>query len=275
MRYLLVDVFAPEPLAGNGLVVFPEPGALEDALMQRIAREMNLSETTFVTAVRPTGYDVRIFTPAEELPFAGHPTLGTAWVLQHLGMIDADEVEQISAAGPTHVTLGQRPSFARDGTVEPDVEAHLVADALGIDVDHIGFDASAIGARAEHLLPAFASVGVRQLMVPIADPGVVGSMRAPTSLGDYDGVYVFAPLGRGAIKARFFAPGIGVAEDPATGSAAAALGVYIGTRAGEVSFQISQGAEIGRPSALYVDAQPGRARVSGDVHLIADATFVA
>ena len=84
-RYVLVDVFAREALAGNGLVVFPEPDSVDPALMQKIAREMNLSETTFVTRTRSDGYDVRIFTPTDELPFAGHPTLGTAWVLRHLG----------------------------------------------------------------------------------------------------------------------------------------------------------------------------------------------
>src|SRR5437867_9577926 len=104
-RYLLVDVFAREPLAGNALAVFPEPGSVDPARMQRVAREMNLSETTFVTELRPDGYTVRIFTPSEELPFAGHPTLGTAWVLARLGAGSGDRVTQRSAAGDTAVTF--------------------------------------------------------------------------------------------------------------------------------------------------------------------------
>src|SRR5437870_1889102 len=104
-RYLLVDVFARESLAGNALAVFPDPGSVDPARMQKIAREMNLSETTFVTAARDDGYDVRIFTPTEELPFAGHPTLGTAWVLRHLDVVTGERSIQRSAAGETSVTF--------------------------------------------------------------------------------------------------------------------------------------------------------------------------
>lgn len=99
VRYLVVDVFAREPLAGNALAVFPDAGSVAPVRMQRVAREMNLSEKTFITRVDADAYDVRIFTPAEELPFAGHPTLGTAWTLRHLGILPGDTVTQRSAAG--------------------------------------------------------------------------------------------------------------------------------------------------------------------------------
>ena len=91
-RFLQLDVFTDNPFAGNPLAVFPEAEGLGDELMLKIAREMNLSETTFVTGYGTNDYDVRIFTPSDELPFAGHPTLGTAWVLRrHLGLLGEDE----------------------------------------------------------------------------------------------------------------------------------------------------------------------------------------
>src|SRR5438445_3643490 len=275
-RYLLVDVFAREPLAGNGLVVFPDPGSVDPASMQKIAREMNLSETTFVTGSRADGYDLRIFTPTEELPFAGHPTLGTAWVLHHLGVLTADQATQHSAAGETSVTFdGTRVWLERDGSPGADLDdVDEVVAALGISAADVGFDAAALGAAPGLLKPAITDIGVRQMMLPISDPAVVHSLRAPSSLPGVDGVYCFSALSPDRIKARFFAPGIGVSEDPATGSAATGLGVYLGARVGERSFEIEQGAEIGRPSFISVEARKGHARVGGEVRLVAEATLL-
>jgi trans-2,3-dihydro-3-hydroxyanthranilate isomerase len=275
-RYLLVDVFAREPLAGNGLAVFPDPGTVDPDRMQRIAREMNLSETTFVTAVRPGGYEVRIFTPREELPFAGHPTLGTSWVLRHLGAVSGGSVVQTSAAGETPVTFdGDRVWLERGGSVGVDLdEVDEVLAAIGISPVHVGFDAAPLGGLAAALRPAIADSGVPQLMLPLSGPDVVASLRAPTSLGAIDGVYCFAPLGPGRVKARFFAPGFGFSEDPATGSAAAGLGLYLGARVGPLNLEIEQGAEIARPSFISLQAAPGRARVGGGVHLTAEGTLV-
>jgi len=144
-RYLIVDVFAREPLAGNGLAVFPDPDSVDPERMQRIAREMNLSETTFVTALRDDGYDVRIFTPSEELPFAGHPTLGTSWTLRHIGAVKGDRVVQRSEAGETPVTFeGDHVWLERGGsggTDLPDVDETL--EMLDIGPGSVGFDASA------------------------------------------------------------------------------------------------------------------------------------
>jgi trans-2,3-dihydro-3-hydroxyanthranilate isomerase len=275
-RYFVVDVFAREPLAGNALAVFPEPGSVAPDRMQRIAREMNLSETTFVTAARDDGYDVRIFTPTEELPFAGHPTLGTSWVLRHLGIVKGDRVAQRSAAGETPVTFAEgRVWLQRTGSVGADLDVRLALDALGLGVESVGFDATAIGSASQALRPAMADAGVPQLMLPLVDASTVASLRAPASLGEVDGVYCFAPLGKGRIKARFFAPGFGVSEDPATGSAAAALGLYLGARIGEISVEIEQGVEIARPSFISLEASPGVARVGGEVHLVAEARLRA
>jgi trans-2,3-dihydro-3-hydroxyanthranilate isomerase len=269
-RYVIVDVFTTEVLSGNALAVFPDPRSVDPSLMQKIAREMNLSETTFVTAIRDDGYDVRIFTPGNEMPFAGHPTLGTAWVVrEHLGLIATDAFTQRSPAGDTPVrSTKDRMSFERSGTVSDEVDATDIARALEIDPAAIGFDARAVGSGDAVLRPAVVDVGFPQLIVPIADPSVLAALEAPRHIpGETDGVYCVAPLGEGRIKARFFATDLGVMEDPATGSAAASLGVFIGTRAGSCSFEITQGAEIARPSTLYVEAEPGRARVGGSVRL--------
>ena len=113
-----------------------------------------------------------------------------------------------------------------------------------------------------------------QLMLPLAEPAIVAGLRAPRTLGEVEGVYCFAPLGPGRIKARFFAPDIGVSEDPATGSAATGLGLYLGARVGAIDVEIEQGAEIGRPSFISLRAQPGRSRVGGHVRLAAEGTLV-
>ena len=273
VRYLVVDVFARAPLEGNGLAVFPDPGSVDPALMQKIAREINLSETTFVTGVDDAGYDVRIFTPSDELPFAGHPTLGTAWVLRrHLGVLTMNEITQRSIAGETTVTFDDETVWLeRSGSDGGDLDnVGEMLSLLDLSETAIGFDAAAIGGHARSLRPAVTDVGVKQLMLPLASPDLVASLRAPAAVPYADGVYCFAPLGEGRVKARFFAPGIGVGEDPATGSAATGLGVYLGARAGNLDIEIEQGAEIARPSFIAVQARKGSARVGGQVRLIAE-----
>lgn len=275
-RYRLVDVFAREPLSGNALAVFPDPGAVAPERMQRIAREMNLSETTFVTGVTADGYDVRIFTPGSELPFAGHPTLGTAWVLRELGAVAGERTTQRSPAGETPVTFeGDRVWLERAGTPGEDlddVDGFLAA--LDLDAASVGFDASALGAGPGALRPAMPDAGLRWLVLPLANTEVLARLYPPPELPDPHVVYCFAPLGPGRIKARSFAADLGVAEDPATGSAAAALGVYLAGRVGDIAVEIEQGAEVGRPSYLAVRAEPGRVRVGGSVHLAAEGTLI-
>lgn len=271
LRYLIVDVFTDRPLAGNALAVFPDPAGLDETTMQAIAREMNLSETTFVTAVTQTGYDVRIFTPDQEMPFAGHPTLGTAWTLKHLGLLGSDRCLQRSPAGDTAVSLAfDTVWFERTGHVKPDIEdVSFVAHSLGLSESDIGFNAAHLGMERVMLAPAVSNVGLDQLMVPIADAALVATARPTSEIAHLssEGVYCFAPIAPTKIKARFFAPGLGVAEDPATGSAAAALGLYLGARAGDLAFDISQGAEVRRPSTITVVTTRGRVRVGGPVAL--------
>jgi trans-2,3-dihydro-3-hydroxyanthranilate isomerase len=275
-RFVVVDVFAREPLAGNALAVFPDPGSVSPERMQRVAREMNLSETTFVTAVAADSYTLRIFTPAEELPFAGHPTLGTAWVLRELGMLFGDAVTQRSEAGETAVAFAEdRVWLERGGDGGEDrADVEQTLGAFDLDAASVGFDAAGIGGPAGPLRPAIATAGVPLLMLPLRNATTVASLRAPASLGDVDGVYCFAPLGPGRLKARFFAPGIGVSEDPATGAAAAALGLYLGARAGSIDVEIEQGIEIARPSFISLRAAPGTARVGGQVYQASEGTLL-
>jgi trans-2,3-dihydro-3-hydroxyanthranilate isomerase len=277
-RYLIVDVLARAPLEGNGLAVFPDAGSVDPAVMQKIAREINLSETTFVTRVGGGAYDVRIFTPSDELPFAGHPTLGTAWVLRsHLAALNGDEITQRSAAGDTTVSFdGDTVWLERSGSDGGDLDdVGEMLSLLGLSGDDVGFDAAAIGGKPHTLKPAITDIGVKQLMLPLGSPQTVASLSAPSSVPYADGVYCFAPLGSGRVKARFFAPGIGVSEDPATGSAATGIGVYLGTRAGDLDVEIEQGAEIARPSFISVQARSVRARVGGQVRLVAEGTLHA
>jgi trans-2,3-dihydro-3-hydroxyanthranilate isomerase len=267
LPYLLVDVFTDRPLAGNALAVFPDAARVPEARMQAIAREMNLSETAFVVEARPARYTVRIFTPYVELPFAGHPTIGTAWVLRHLGKLQGDRAVQRSGIGDTAVSIALGTVwFERTGHVHEDIQDHsFVAHALGVADSDIGFTAELIGLERVLLAPAIADAGAPYLMVPIADAATLAGMRARPEIADLysAGVYCFAPVAPTRIKARFFAAGLGVAEDPATGSAAASLGLYLSARAGDMAFDISQGAEIARPSTITVVTARGGVRVGG------------
>lgn len=271
VEYFLVDVFAELPLEGNALAVFHDAARIPDDLLQPIAREMNLSETTFVMEARPNGYRSRIFSPSAELPFAGHPTLGTAWVLRHLGILEGDTTLQTTEAGETRIGFsGDLVSFTRGGDPGSDLlDVSQIATALGIPAQDIGVGAGEIGQSDVSLSPAAVNAGVEQLMVPVASPDIVAGLHPPRAVtsAPTGGVYVFSFTGPRRIKARFFTPELGVAEDPATGSAAAALGVYLGERIGDCEFEIRQGDEIERPSTIHVRVRGGVATVSGKVVL--------
>lgn len=277
MDLLQVDVFADTPFGGNPLAVFPDAGDFSAEQMQAIAREMNLSETSFVLAVDGSSYDVRIFTPEEELPFAGHPTIGTAWVLRHLGRLSADEMTQRSPAGDTPVEVaGDLLRFTRDGTVEDDLDrrrprsSEEIAACLGLTTDEIGLEARELG-RSGRLRPALSNAGLSQLMVPLKNLDALARSRADvTALSDFgaEGVYCFTSVKAGLLQARGFFPSLGIPEDPATGSAAAALGLYLADRTGAFDLEVRQGVEMGRPSRIHLSAQAGRVRVGGRCELV-------
>ncbi len=261
LRYSICDVFTDRPLTGNALAVFTDVRDLSDANQQAIAREMNLSETVFLSRPQAGGLArLRIFTPTTELPFAGHPVLGAAFVIGASVSLDVLVLE--TRSGPVPVRLereGARPVFGwmlqPTPTVEPfDATAALVA-ALGGVEPAAPVERFSVGGT-EHVLFAVASVETLRAL----DPDQVALAR----LGAI-GISVYARTGAGTFETRVFAPALGVNEDPATGSAAGPLAVHAGRHGlaewGE-TLRIEQGAAVGRPSELFARASHDGAKVS-------------
>ncbi|MQA98683.1 MAG: PhzF family phenazine biosynthesis isomerase [Actinobacteria bacterium] len=282
MEFFQVDVFADRAYEGNPLAVFPDCSDVSSDQMQAIAHEMNLSETTFVTEASGDSYRVRIFTPHEELPFAGHPTLGTAWVLRELGLVSGDVYYQHSGAEKTKI-LEDRGMlwFERNGRADPDLEDSKptirseIAEAIGLVERDLDLQAREIG-RPGLLRPGVANAGLEQLMIPVRDLETlarcvprVDRLAALPALG----VYVFTAVKAGGLRSRGFFPGVGVPEDPGTGSAAAALGLYLARRLGKVDFEVVQGVEVGRPCRIHLSASDGVVRIGGACSLVLRGTL--
>jgi trans-2,3-dihydro-3-hydroxyanthranilate isomerase len=275
-RYVLCDVFTDSPLAGNQLAVFTDARGLDDETMQSLARELKLSESTFVLPPEQGGHaKVRIFTPAKELPFAGHPTLGTAFVLA--APLQLLEIRLETGMGIVPVRLereGDRIVFGRMEqplpTVEPyAAEAELLA-ALGLE-------------RSELPVERYDN-GAQHVYVALGSEEEVSALRPDLNrLGELEGVVgvnCFAGSD-GRWKTRMFAPASGVPEDPATGSAAGPLALHL-ARHGRIAFgeeiEISQGVEIDRPSTLYARADGSadnveRVEVGGSAVVVARGEF--
>jgi len=252
-RYVLCDVFTSRPLEGNQLAVFTDARAIPEAVLQPLAKEMNLSETVFVYPPAAGGHArIRIFTPAHELPFAGHPVLGSAFVLAAPLQLPAIVLETGSGLVPIVLEReGPKILFGRMTQpipkVEPVPEAPAILAALGI---------------AKAALPVERYInGPRHLTVAVDTPEQVATLApdlAALTRATPDGVSCFAGSGK-RWKTRHFAPGHGVNEDPATGSAAGPIACHLlrhGRLASDDEIEITQGVEIGRPSTLY-------ARVTG------------
>ena len=273
MEFATISVFIKDDpfLGGNPLAVFHDSGDLSPTRMQSIAKTMNLSESTFVTACRRDSYDVRIFTPHTELPFAGHPTIGTAWVLHRLGLLEGDEFVQHSEAGQTPVRATDDLFwFVRKGFADEDLDekepasTRRIAEALRLEERDIGLEARELG-RSGFLRPAFSNAGFSQLMVPLQSIDALERCRPDAVLLSAlsEGMYCFTGAGAGKIRSRaFFAP-VGIEEDAATGSAAAALGIYFGARLEALEAEITQGVEMGRPSSIHLRASRGEAQIGG------------
>jgi trans-2,3-dihydro-3-hydroxyanthranilate isomerase len=270
-RYVVVDVFSDEPLQGNQLAVFTDAREIPEAQLQRLAREVNFSETTFVYPAEADGHvRVRIFTPAAEVPFAGHPTLGTAFVLA--GPLQLVEIRLETGRGTVPVELereGARITFGRMRQPVPAIAPFERADEL----------LAALGG-VEPVLPVESyDNGIRHVYVALGSREAVAALcpelGAIERLGPV-GVNCFA--GDGARwKTRMFGPGLGVAEDPATGSAAGALALHL-ARHGRIAFgdeiELVQGEEIGRRSILYATAHAGDdIRVGGSAVIVARGEF--
>jgi trans-2,3-dihydro-3-hydroxyanthranilate isomerase len=261
-KFFQVDVFTERVFGGNPLAVFPDPEGLDEAAHLDIAREMNLSETTFIypSANQEADFKIRIFTPGKEIPFAGHPTLGTAHILWETGKIPAvrDSVVLEMGVGPIKVTKMESGLFMEQPLPEfgPTVEAmDQVAVALSIDPEDM----------ESHYPIQTVSTGFPALYVPLKNLAAVQrvTLNLPAVkdvLGDVDMIYVFSAetLNPGStVHARAFAPFIGIPEDPATGSAGGALGAYLVRHSviedlNPSGIVIEQGYEMNRPSTLQV-----------------------
>lgn len=298
----VVDVFADQPFAGNQLAVVHGTDGLDTQALLAIAREFNFSETTFpvstgsttggagstaVGAGSTTGsdrYAVRIFTPGGEVPFAGHPTLGTAWVLRQHGLLRGDEVVQECLAGEITVRFDdpavELGAVPRDlaGPLADEVTEELLAD-LGLGPDDLAGQAWLAG------------TGLTFVHLPVSDDAVARAHPSVRPVAEYadrlpdcadpvDGINLHSVepgAGPLAVHSRVFVPGLDVAEDPATGSAAAGLGMALvatGRLPEGGEYLIRQGLEMGRPSRLHgrVEATAGRATrcfVRGRVHPVA------
>ena len=268
-EFRLLNVFTDGSRAftGNPLAVLPEAAGLTDGQMQDVARQFNLSETTFVTTPGPEGTSasVRIFTPSYELPFAGHPTLGTAYVVRELTRGGGQLVLRMPAGDIPVAVEGDRWVLTRtEATIAPaPVEAADLAATVGVSPDALGDPA------------LFVDTGVRQLILPLRTVDDVRAARADpvllrrhtASVGAEALVYVWAEAGEREVEARlFFTQGGGVAEDPATGSACANLGGWFRESGRRGRWLVRQGREVLRPSVLHLEVdETGAIRVGGEV----------
>jgi trans-2,3-dihydro-3-hydroxyanthranilate isomerase len=274
-RYVVADVFTDTPLEGNQLAVFTDARGIPEAQLLPLARELKFSETVFALPPEADGHvRIRIFTPSAELPFAGHPCLGAAFVLG--GPLQLVEIRLETGVGIVPVQLereGARIVFGRMvqpvPTVEPYAQAEEVLAAVGVD-------------RAELPVEVYDN-GARHVYVALGSEDEVAALEpdfARLAKLDVLGTSCFAGAGT-RWKTRMFAPGNGVAEDPATGSAAGPLAVHL-ARHGRIEFgqeiEISQGAELRRPSKLYARADGSaerveRVEVGGSAVIVARGEF--
>ena len=270
-RYVVCDVFTDKPLEGNQLAVFTDAREIPEAQLQLLAKEMNFSETVFVYPPETGGHvKMRIFTPSDELPFAGHPMLGTAFVLaapMQLGVINLE-----TARGIVPVTLerdGARIVFGWMKQPVPEVTAFEQTETLF----------AALGVSGSTLPVEHYSQGPGHVFVELESADAVAALEpdfAALKRATDGGTVCFARDG-GGWKMRTFVPGAGVDEDPATGSAAGPLALHL-ARHEHIAFGdeivISQGAEIGRPSTLYAVAHsPEHIEVGGSAVIVARGEF--
>jgi trans-2,3-dihydro-3-hydroxyanthranilate isomerase len=275
-RYVVGDVFTDTPLTGNQLAVFTDARGLNDERMQALARELKFSESTFVFPPEEGGHaKMRIFTPAAEIPFAGHPTLGTAFVLG--APLQSPEVRLETARGIVPVALEREEGRIVFGRMEqplPTVEPYERADEL----------LAALGVAASELPVELYDNGMQHVYVALGSKDEVAAVRPQLDrLGELSpvlGINCFAGSGR-RWKTRMFAPGGGVPEDPATGSAAGPLAFHL-ARHSRIGFgdeiEISQGVELDRPSMLYARVEgtrenAERVEVGGSAVVVARGEF--
>src|SRR5438067_2553272 len=275
-RYVVCDVFTDTALAGNQLAVFTDARDLDPLTMQALAREMNFSETVFVLPPQADDADVRIriFTPATGRPFAGHPTLGSAFVLG--GPLQKIVIRLETGAGVVPVELERQGAEIVFGWMEQPIPTWGSYDSTDDLFAALGVSGSRLPVEAYTNGPTHMFV---ELESADAVAAVTPDMAALARLTD-SGTSCFAPTD-GGWKTRMFAPADGIAEDPATGSAAGPLAVHL-ARHGRIAFgeeiTISQGVELGRPSTLYARADGSAERiervlVGGSAKIVARGEF--
>jgi trans-2,3-dihydro-3-hydroxyanthranilate isomerase len=274
LRYVVCDVFTDTPLTGNQLAVFTDGRDVDEATMQDLAREMNLSESVFVLPPERDGHArIRIFTPSSELPFAGHPTLGSAFVLAQPLQLTEIRLETLAGVVPVRLDReGAKITFGWMTQPIPNWRPYERADEL----------LAVLGVESE--LPVdWYDLGPSHTYIALRSAEDVAALRPNfQELVEFDtGVNCFAQIGDGRWKTRMFAPGSGVAEDPATGSAAGPLAVHL-LRHGRIQsgeeIEIEQGAELKRPSRLYARAtgtaaELERVEVGGSAVVVARGEF--
>jgi len=274
-RYVVCDVFTDTALEGNQLAVFTDARAIDDETMQDLAREINFSEVTFVLPAEAGGHaKIRIFTPLAEIPFGGHPTLGTAFVLA--GPLQTPELRLETGRGTVPVRLERdenRIVFGRMDQPIPSIHPYEAEAELLM----------ALGVERSELPVELYDNGMRHVYFNLRSEDEVASLRPDFGRLDLPpdlGINCFAGSGT-RWKTRVFAPGGGIAEDPATGSAAGPLALHL-ARHGRIAFgdeiEISQGAEIGRPSTLFARIEGTaekveRVEVGGSAVVVARGEF--
>ena len=301
LKFYQADVFSGEPFGGNPVAVFPDAGGLTDDQLQQIAREMNLSETVFVFP--PTDQaavvKLRIFTPTQEIPFAGHPVLGTFFILAELGIIPVKE-SMTRVMQECNIGLFPVELHAEDGVVERVVMTQPKPEFLGPveEAEDLYKVASALG-LAKHVIADMkwpievVSTGLPVMIVPVRTLTAVRSIRPDASaITDVcrrfgaNGIMVFTTVTvepSATVHARMFAPSIGILEDPATGSASGALGAYlVQNRVVEVAsttdIVVEQGYEIERPSQIFVQVESEQdviqtVKVGGQCVMVVEGTL--
>jgi trans-2,3-dihydro-3-hydroxyanthranilate isomerase len=277
-----VDVFSDELFGGNPLAVFLRGEDFKELQFQQVAKEMNLSETTFVfpSSHPDADFDVRIFTPEKEIPFAGHPTLGTAFVLRYTGLVPSTQnhLRLNFKVGIIPVGIQEERNFfmtqPQGKILQTFPNTEEIAQLLGLSVNNLEPD-----------LPIqTASTGFPALLIPINSlrsmQRIVLNLTSLKVLMEEAGVDMIYPFTRqtlnanSSIHARGFAPFVGIPEDPATGSVAGALGYYLNDKnSAEKKIIIEQGYEMKRPGLIYVTVDEAKIRVAGKVTMVFKASL--
>jgi trans-2,3-dihydro-3-hydroxyanthranilate isomerase len=280
-RIAWLDVFAERPLAGNGLAVVEAADGVGEEAMLALARELDLSETTFVQSPKAEGADYRnrIFTVAREIPFAGHPSLGTAVAVARWRDLEEASFVQETRAGLQPIEVKAEGDRWRAEMIQNAAEFGTELDSEAV------MHAAGLSSAEAHqdLAPQVVSTGLPAAIVPVSEPSSLERVRpdfaaidaaladAEPRAGETPSLYVvWADPPAGEARARMFSTGAPGGEDPATGSAAGALGAYLAEFAGCERVVIRQGEEIGRPSVLEVEMVDGRPRVGGGVIPVID-----